>query len=422
MWQSTRQFIRPAAIALVAVAILACAEGVSSPAPAPNQPTPPTPPTTPVVASVSLDVEEISLEEGAIRQLIATPRDASGKAIEGLYVSWSSSDPSVAEVGALGRVTGVRVGTTEIIAGVQGKIARAAVVVRADYPFDLLYSVRTFDIFHELFRLDVRHVGAAPTRLFPAQQWAAQAKPSPDGSRIAYVCPNPIIGDPSICVANRDGSGSAMVVAFISDVFAEPAWSPDGARLAYVRSAYDGRVDRWHIWIANADGTNQEPLTTGMPGNQTMPAWSRRLPDGTERIAFVQDVNAQPRIWTMHADGSGLRQLGSMADARDIQPAWSPDGRTIAFQRTTASIASDIWLMAADGADERPLMAASLDGPQLSPSWSPDGRLIAFASRHDGSAGSAFYQVYSVWRDGTRLARRTFDAVDKATPTWVPMR
>ena len=380
----------------------------------------PVPTPTPTVAGITLDAAELSLDEGASQQLRATARDAQGNAIAGIAISWSSSDRAVADVGAVGLVNAIRVGTAMLTASAQGRSAQAQVLVSAAYPFDLLYSVRTVDVFHEVFRLDVRQQNASAARLFPSQQWASQPRPSPDGSRIAYVCPNPIIGDASICVANRDGSDSRMIAAFIGEEFREPAWSPDGKRLAYVRTRNDGTSDRSHIWIVNADGSNPVQLTEQLSGNQNMPAWSARGADGTERIAFVQDVNAAPRIWTIRPDGGDLRSLGGTT-AHDIQPAWSPDGTTIAFQRSSASVQGDIWLMAADGGNARPLMIGALPGLQLSPAWSPDGRLIAFTSAHESGGSAASWQVYTVWSDGSRLARRTFDSPDKLAPVWMPV-
>lgn len=56
-------------------------------------------------------------------------------------------------------------------------------------------------------------------------------------------------------------------------------------------------------------------------------------------------------------------------------PSWSPDARTIVFQRTQGTINADLWLVDAAGGNERPVM-----GSQASPMFSPDGRMIAFAS------------------------------------------
>ena len=84
----------------------------------------------------------------------------------------------------------------------------------------------------------------------------------------------------------------------------------------------------------------------------------------------------------MNADGSGSRRL-TRNRAFDGEPAWSPDGRKIAFQSTkTIGGNKEIYVMNADGSGKRNLTRnPARDG---SPSWSPDGRRIAFLSGRDG--------------------------------------
>ena len=87
-------------------------------------------------------------------------------------------------------------------------------------------------------------------------------------------------------------------------------------------------------------------------------------------------------IYVMNADGSGSRRL-THNRAFDGEPAWSPDGRKIAFQSTKAIGGNkEIYVMNADGSGKRNLTRnPAKDGR---PSWSPDGRRIAFVSDRDG--------------------------------------
>ena len=123
------------------------------------------------------------------------------------------------------------------------------------------------------------------------------------------------------------------------------------------------------IAVVRPDGSGLRKLTRDR--RDRSPAWS---PDG-RRLAF----NRGRDIYVIRADGRGLVRL-TQGRAADGQPAWSPDGRSIAFIR-----GGDLWLMQPDGSRPRALYVA---GRANGPSWSPDGRRIAFGLTTDGDRGS----------------------------------
>jgi hypothetical protein len=128
------------------------------------------------------------------------------------------------------------------------------------------------------------------------------------------------------------------------------------------------------IWTMNNDGTAQTRITNSLPKYQDYePAWS---PDGS-KIVFVR-VDAEGDIYVMNSDGSGLAQLTATA-ADDRSPDWSPDGSEIVFQRN-----SSIWKMNANGSGAVALTTAG-EEPAASPTWSPDGSSIVFADHHGTS-------------------------------------
>ena len=353
------------------------------------------------VASVDLDATTASLDEGDVKQFVATPRTGDGAPLTGLGMQWTSSDPAVATVSALGEVTAIRAGTATITVRVHEKTASAEVAVTAQYPFNLLYSAPDEGAL-TLFELDVRQSGVAPTRLLPPGAWGGEVRVSPDGSRIAFV--GSVGTESGLFVMNRDGSELKRIVSLQNGPVLSPTWSPDGTKIAYQVLTTGSHSD---IWVAFPSGAHPMNLTIDL-GNtdQTTPSWSPMLPDGTSRIAFVHRADGVERIWTMRYDGALKREITT--GVLDLQPSWSPNGQTIVYQRNTAVMDGEIWLVKATGGEERAVMPFfQLPGPQANPVFSPDGRMIAFASPHLAWGQGGEFQIFTVWLDGSKLAQRT---------------
>jgi TolB protein len=208
---------------------------------------------------------------------------------------------------------------------------------------------------------------------------------SPDGSKIAFVRIRG--GNADLYVVNADGTGRRMlahVSSFLPNLVslqpvgipnpnANPAWSPDGRRIAFT-SSRDGNED---IYVVDVDDGGLVNLTRSR-GTDRVPAWS---PDG-RLIAFRSDRDGRGEVYVINAGGRGLRNL-TQDPAPDGGPLWSPDGHRILFQR-----AGDIWVMNRDGGAQRnltPEVRPARFSGDSSPAWSPDGRLIAFVTRRDGN-------------------------------------
>ena len=155
-----------------------------------------------------------------------------------------------------------------------------------------------------------------------------------------------------------------------------------------------------HIYVINSNGASATRLTR--TGTNTDPAWS---PDGSS-IAFTRDGD----IYVMDADGSNVRRLTTDAE-QDYQPAWSADGSRIAFVRERTRT-SDLYVMNADGSNERPLTSL-FTSVNREPAWSPDGRKIAFSSDREGLS------IYVMNADGTGVVRLTTGGRDES-PAWSP--
>ena len=209
-------------------------------------------------------------------------------------------------------------------------------------------------------------------------------------------------GLPFIYVIPLDGSRPERRLTTGTAPEMDPAWSPDGRRIAFARRVR-GSFD---LFSVRTDGSGERRLTNTRGVDETSPAWS---PDGS-RIAFSRYDAGLERgsgdLWT--ADASGRRERKLVGDEHDYAwPAWSPDGRRIALLKD-----SQVSVMRADGGIPRPLTRPG-DFKESRPSWSPDGTRLAF-TRDPG-------KILIMGRDGSHLSRVPF-ARSANGVAWVPSR
>ncbi len=232
---------------------------------------------------------------------------------------------------------------------------------------------------------------------------ASDTRPSwaPDGSKLAFQTDRD--GNWEIYVMSVDGELDQLTDDAADDI--GPAWSPDGAKIAFSSN----RAGMQHIYIMNADGSSPAQITNS-PADDTEPAWS---PDG-KRIAFTSSRDGNREIYLMNADGSNQTRL-TADPAIDIYPKWSPDGR-ILFNSTRDG-QGNLYVMDDDGANVTRF--TKLGAGQ--PAWSPDGRKVAFAKPTlDKTTGRLPPQIYTVDADGSNITMLTSRPNLAGEPCWSP--
>jgi Tol biopolymer transport system component len=240
-------------------------------------------------------------------------------------------------------------------------------------------------------------------------------------SQIAFISV-PRSGEQVVYVMNADGSGKRRVTTHdltwpgvgSSDI----TWSPDGREIAFSRGAT--HID---IYAAKVDGSGERRLTHGparmkgaggKPIHNSAPAWS---PDG-KKIAFTRIGDQgiptpESGLYVMNADGSGQRRLAR----NNLWGAlWSPDGRKLAFVGNSSGRLG-VYVVNADGSSLRRLARASWVGF----SWSPDGRRIAFVKRvRCDWKCSRNSELWLMNADGSGQRRVVQGQQIAAAPTWSP--
>ena len=200
---------------------------------------------------------------------------------------------------------------------------------------------------------------------------------SPDGARIAFVRPERGAGY-VIHVVSRNGGHIRWVATRGEFTGADPSfsWSPDGKRLVYA-----GRGNL-RLFIASADGRGTpRPIRIGSGGDGRAPGkaiahlqWS---PDGS-LIAFMTSDYAGEHVYVIRPDGTSLRRV---ADGYDF--AWSPDSRRLAIVGPAGPTWGDVSVARSDGTELHRIARATctLRGASCqSIAWSPDGSRIAYIS------------------------------------------
>ena len=175
----------------------------------------------------------------------------------------------------------------------------------------------------------------------------------------------------NLWVADSDGEGAQSALTSPEPIIS-PAWSPNGAQLAYV--SFESRKP---VIYAHDVASGKRRLLANFRGSNSAPAWA---PDGNQLVATLsRDGGSQ--LYAISAAGGEPRRL-TQSSSIDTEPAFSPDGRSIYFVSDRGG-SPQIYRMSASGGNvERVTFTGSYN---ISPAISPDGRWLAYISRVGGA-------------------------------------
>jgi Tol biopolymer transport system component len=430
---------------------VAAALGVMLTACSGDKGTEPSPPRT--VANVGVLPAERTLVVGDEIALTARPLDEQGEIIDGRTVLWSSSNESVANVTADGRVAALAPGAVTINATVDGKTGSARLLVTLAPVHSVVVSPAGFVLEVGQARMltvvtkDARGnvlTGRVVTWSADNGNVAVNESGVAMGMRPGYVTITATSEGKSFSVAatvvtaqasaydllyerrgdsNMSelfvlplGTGGAPIRINAGTVSSQPTASPNGMRIAFAVSQLDIPTQEWidDIFAVDRNGMNVKRLTAAN-GVDDQPAWSPTA----ARIAYRHhDDDGRMDVWVMNADGSGQVNLTAdlPANGQRSAPAWSPDGARIAFAAREIGYAgtiSSIWTMRADGSDKQ-MITSTLTGFDATPTWSPGGQRIAFIRHYDIDGDITI--VRATGGEPTRLAIPG----QQFTPAWSP--
>jgi TolB protein len=281
--------------------------------------------------------------------------------------------------------------------------------------------------------------GSSRETVFGRGMYISHIAWSPDGTRIAYVGIVQY-GNQSperqtqfgIFVSNPDGSGAQQLTDGVNEGW--PSWSPDGARIAFSSTRGDPAERECapggqsscptDIYLVNADGSAITRLTDD-PSPDYAPAWS---PDGA-RIAFVRTTGDTNEIDAINVDGTGVTRVasGTIAGAGGVEHpfSWSPDGSQIVFT-SVAEANWEIHVVNADGTRERKIFGADHVVSE-DPIWSPDGTEIAFSSTFGayppgcGADSDVCSDLFVMRADGSHVTKLTQESPGVFGIAWQPL-
>jgi Tol biopolymer transport system component/DNA-binding winged helix-turn-helix (wHTH) protein len=223
-------------------------------------------------------------------------------------------------------------------------------------------------------------INIVPLTTYPGRE--SQPAFSPNGDRIAFVWSGEKDDNQDVYVRMVDGGNWVRLTADPGDDV-NPVWSPDGRTIAFYRSSPGGDG----IFLVPALGGAERKLADVWAnrfgfGSHTWIHWS---PDGKWLAVSDKTSADEPfSLFLLSPETREKRRATSPPTSvvGDCSPAFSPDGKRLAFVRVVSAVVGEVYLVSMDGGETRRLTFEGAGASNLA--WDPNGRDLVFASRHGG--------------------------------------
>jgi len=255
-------------------------------------------------------------------------------------------------------------------------------------------------------------LGGIERRLYagPATEFPHSFDWSPDGKFLAISESNRDRTHARIALLSFADSGTrGLTEPGEQDLDIEPAFSPDGSRVAFVRSNIGGMVSE--LYVVPTSGSKAQRLTFDQRTIWSLPAW---MPDGNE-IIFTSSRSGSSSLWRISAAG-GTPQPVAGTSVNGQCPTISPKGNQLAYQQTVYQ--TDIWRFTLTGKSlqqSKPVPVIGAKGWNGRPQFSPDGKKIAFESSQSG-----YHEIWICDSDGSNCSSLTSLRGIAGAPRWSP--
>ncbi len=224
----------------------------------------------------------------------------------------------------------------------------------------------------DLYTIDLD--GGEPKLLLASSADDITPRWSPDGKTLMFVSERD--GNPEIYLCDEHG-GSLRNLTKSPSIDIHPCWSHDGKRILFTSNRDKLHDDDFSIYAMNSDGSDVKRITHG-PEIDTYASWS---PDDA-RIVTRRQIGDDSEVFVLDADGTHPLDISNDPKAFDGWPAWSPDGKRIAWAGGGPDDGNHfIFLIDADGKNRVQLTNFWSDPNwcyDTQPTFSPDGKRLVF--------------------------------------------